>query len=242
LDRLAGKVAVITGAASGIGRASAQLFAEEGAALILVDIDPIPPRPGAIAVNGDVSKEQTALEVSQAARSAFRSIHVLLNCAGTDLLAPLSATSIEQWDKIMDVNVKSVFLMSKYTVPLMSERGASIINVSSAAGISPIANRPAYIASKGAVIALTKALALDLAPSIRVNCICPGAVDTPLLHSSLHASPDYQAARNAVEARYPLARIARPEEIAGVAAFLASDAASYITGAAIPVDGGRSMA
>jgi NAD(P)-dependent dehydrogenase (short-subunit alcohol dehydrogenase family) len=120
----------------------------------------------------------------------------------------------------------------------MRETGASIVNISSAAGISPIRNRPAYIASKGGMIALTKALALDLAPAIRVNCICPGAVDTPLLQSSIHSDTD----RESVKARYPLSRIAQPQEIASVAAFLASDGASNMTGATIPVDGGRSMA
>ena len=238
MERLSGKVAVITGAASGIGRASAELFAELGAKLILVDINAIPfDDPGrVIALTGDVAEERTAMEVADAAR-VFGGVDVLLNSAGADLAASLAATSVEQWDRILNVNVKGVFLMCKHTVPLMRRRGASIINISSAAGIIPIANRPAYIASKGAVIALTKALALDLAPSIRVNCICPGAVETPLLQSSIHSPAD----RDAVLARYPLGRIAEPKEIATVAAFLASDGASFMTGATIPVDGGRSM-
>jgi NAD(P)-dependent dehydrogenase (short-subunit alcohol dehydrogenase family) len=248
LDRLAGKVAVITGAASGIGRASAEVFATEGARLILVDVDRVGLSSVASElgsrvqlVEGDVANEQTAIRVSGLAKSDGRSIHVLVNCAGVDLAAPIEATSASQWDGIMDVNLKSVFLMCKHTIPLLAKSGASIINVASAAGISPVPNRPAYIASKGAVIALSRSLALDLAPSIRVNCICPGAVETPLLESGLKASPDYQAARRAVQARYPLGRIAQPAEIAAVAAFLASDAASYMTGATIPVDGGRSM-
>jgi 3-oxoacyl-[acyl-carrier protein] reductase len=191
-----------------------------------------------MAVCGDVSEERTAIEIARLATQEFGGVHVLLNCAGIDLAAPLAEVTVDQWDKIMAVNLRSVFLMCKHIVPLMREAGASIINVSSAAGISPIANRPAYIASKGAVIALTKALALDLAPSIRVNCICPGAVETPLLRSSIHSD----AEREAVRARYPLGRIAQPEEVASVAAFLASDGASNVTGATIPVDGGRSMA
>ncbi|MGD1097020.1 MAG: SDR family oxidoreductase [Bryobacteraceae bacterium] len=235
MDSLSGKVAVITGAASGIGRASVELFAELGAKLILVDLQP---SSGHMAVCGDVSEERTAIEIARLATQEFGGVHVLLNCAGIDLAAPLAEVTVDQWDKIMAVNLRSVFLMCKHIVPLMREAGASIINVSSAAGISPIANRPAYIASKGAVIALTKALALDLAPSIRVNCICPGAVETPLLRSSIHSD----AEREAVRARYPLGRIAQPEEVASVAAFLASDGASNVTGATIPVDGGRSMA
>jgi 3-oxoacyl-[acyl-carrier protein] reductase len=238
VERLSGKVAVITGAASGIGRASAELFAELGAKLILVDLQPFQFGSGHTSLCVDVSEERTAIEVARIAMQEFGGVHVLLNSAGIDVAAPLAETTVEQWDKIMSVNLRSVFLMCKHVVPLMRESGASIVNISSAAGISPIRDRPAYIASKGGMIALSKALALDLAPAIRVNCICPGAVDTPLLQSSLHSD----AARESVRARYPLGRIAQPEEIASVAAFLASDGASNVTGATIPVDGGRSMA
>lgn len=238
MESLSGKVAVITGAASGIGRASAELFAQLGAKLILVDLQASEVGPGHTILRGDVSEERTAVEVGRVAAQEFGRVHVLVNNAGIDLVAPLAETTAEQWDKIMNVNLRSAFLMCKHIVPLMCEAGASIVNVSSAAGISPIRNRPAYIASKGGMIALTKALALDLAPAIRVNCICPGAVETPLLQSSLHSDAD----RETVRARYPLGRIAKPDEIASVAAFLASEGASNVTGATIPVDGGRSMA
>jgi NAD(P)-dependent dehydrogenase (short-subunit alcohol dehydrogenase family) len=238
MESLSGKVAVITGAASGIGRASAELFADLGAKLILVDTQASPFGPVHTILRGDVAEEGTAVEVARIAMHDFGAVHILVNCAGIDLAGSLADTTAEQWDRIMSVNLRSVFLMCKHLVPLMRDAGASIVNVSSAAGISPIRNRPAYIASKGGIIALTKALALDLAPAIRVNCICPGAVDTPLLQSSLHSEAD----RETVRARYPLGRIAKPEEIAGVAAFLASESASNVTGAAIPVDGGRSMA
>jgi NAD(P)-dependent dehydrogenase (short-subunit alcohol dehydrogenase family) len=238
VERLSGKVAVITGAASGIGRASAELFVELGAKLILVDLQPSQSGAGHTRLCGDVSEERTAIEVARVALQEFGGVHVLVNSAGIDLAASLAETTAEQWDKIMSVNLRSVFLMCKHLVPLMRETGASIVNISSAAGISPIRNRPAYIASKGGMIALTKALALDLAPAIRVNCICPGAVDTPLLQSSIHSDAD----RELVRTRYPLGRIAEPQEIASLAAFLASDGASNMTGATIPVDGGRSMA
>lgn len=234
---LSGKIAVITGAASGIGRTAAQLLAELGLKLILVDLQPTPTSAGRFSLCGDVSEERTAIEVARLAQE-FGDVHVLVNSAGIDLAAPLADTTSDQWDKIMSVNLRSVFLMCKHLVPLMHKPGGSIVNISSAAGISPISNRPAYIASKGGVIAFTKALALDLAPSIRVNCVCPGAVDTPLLKSSLHSDAD----RERVRARYPLGRIAQPDEIASVVVFLASDGASNITGATIPVDGGRSMA
>ena len=234
---LSGKVAVVTGAASGIGRAAAQMFFELGAKLILVDLQPSSAGPSDTCVLGDVSEERTAIEAARVAQE-FGDVHVLVNSAGIDLAAPLTETTSAEWDKIMSVNLRSGFLMCKHVVPLMRQSGASIVNISSAAGISPIRNRPAYIASKGGMIAFTKALALDLAPSIRVNCVCPGAVDTPLLQSSLRSDAD----REAVRARYPLGRIVKPEEIASVVAFLASEGASNITGAAIPVDGGRSMA
>ena len=252
MNRLAGKVAVITGAGSGIGRASASLFAAEGASLVLTDVDAASLGSAAeslnaegravVAIQGDIGKEQTALLVTDAARSTFAAIDVLLNCAGIDLVAPITGISAEQWDRVMEVNLKSVFLMVKHAVPLLSRTGASIINVSSAAGISPIPGRPAYIASKGGMIALTRSLALDLAPAIRVNCICPGAVETPLLHWGLKDAPDYDAALRQVIARYPLRRIAEPGEIANAALFLASDESSYMTGTTLAVDGGRSMA
>ncbi len=238
MQSLSGKVVVITGAASGIGCASAELFAELGAKLILVDLQPCHSGAHQTTLRGDVSEERTAVEVARIAMQEFGGVDILVNSAGIDLAASIAETTAEQWDKIISVNLRSVFLMCKHVVPLMRGSGASIVNISSAAGISPIRNRPAYIASKGGIIALTKALALDLAPAIRVNCICPGAVDTPLLQSSLRSDAD----REAVRARYPLGRIAEPEEIAGVSAFLASDDASNITGATIPVDGGRSMA
>ncbi len=168
-------------------------------------------------------------------------IDVLVNCAGIDMNTSLAETSAEQWDEVMAVNVRSAFLACKHVVGFMSARGGAIVNVASAAGISPIANHAAYNASKGALIAFTKSLALDLAPAIRANCVCPGAVDTPLLHSSMNQAADPAAARKAVEARYPLCRIAAAEEIARVAVFLASREASYITGAVVPVDGGRTM-
>ena len=251
MDRLKGKLGVITGAASGIGRASAGQFAAEGADLILVDIDQEGLETaaselrradcGVQTVYGDVSSEDTAKRICALVRSGNGSIDVLVNCAGVDLDASITATSLCQWDKLMDVNLKAVFLICKHAIPLMTKAGASIINIASAAGVSPIPNRPAYIASKGAVIALTRSLALDLAPSIRVNCICPGAVETPLLESGLRGAGDYQSARRMIQSRYPLGRIAEPPEIASVVAFLASDDSSYMTGAIIPVDGGRSM-
>src|SRR2546426_11564585 len=143
----------------------------------------------------------------------------------------------------MGVNVKAMFLLAKHVVPHMTRTGGgSIINVASATALIPIASRPAYNASKGAVIALTKSLALDLAASnIRANCICPGAVNTPLVQAALSKAPDPKGALAAMMARYPLGRLAEPEEIARVVLFLASSHSSYMTGATLAVDGGRTM-
>ncbi len=243
--------AIVTGAASGIGRASAAIFAEEGARLLLVDrdremllrvADDLRKMGSAVeTIVGDLSLESTAVEIAERVRQMGSQIDVLVNCAGIDMNASLAETSAERWDEVMAVNVRSAFLVCKHVVGFLSARGGAIVNIASAAGISPIANHPAYNASKGALIAFTKSLALDLAPAIRANCVCPGAVDTPLLHSSMNQAADPAAARKAVEARYPLRRIAAVEEIARVAVFLASHEASYITGAVVPVDGGRTM-
>ena len=250
MGRLKNKVAVITGAASGIGKATAELFVREGANVVLTDLNNSALEElaailgrngnGVNTISGDVSRESTAEKIAECVRLNFRQVDVILNSAGIDLLAPLLSTSAEQWDKILAVNLKSIFLICKHLVPLM-QNGGAIVNIASATGLVPVANRPAYNTSKGAVVALTKSLALDLAPKIRVNCICPGAVETPLLRSAIEATPDPEATRAAIKARYPIGRIADVQEIASVIAFLASDEASYITGATIPVDGGRTM-
>lgn len=245
------QVAVITGAASGIGRASARLFADNGARLVLADLNEqalsefeIELREAGLEVStivGDVSDSRVAERIVGSSKQ-FGAINVLFNNAGIDLHASLEETKESDWDRIMNVNLRSVFLLSKAAIPLMSTDGsASIINTSSAAGIYPISGRPAYVASKGAVIALTKAMALDLAPGIRVNCICPGAVETPLLESSMGESLNRETARETVRCRYPLGRLAQPEEIGETALFLASKLSSYITGATIAVDAGRTM-
>jgi NAD(P)-dependent dehydrogenase (short-subunit alcohol dehydrogenase family) len=204
-NSLFNKVAIITGAASGIGRATAKLFAENGAKLILCDSNARgmadleeelrTKRTETVSVIGDVSESMAVLEIVRAV-GQFGCTNILFNNAGIDLHASLEDTREADWDRIMNVNLKAVFLVSKAVIPFMSSDGtASIVNTSSAAGLYPINDRPAYIASKGAVIALTRAMALDLAPrSIRVNCICPGAVETPLLHGSMDAA-NLEAAR-----------------------------------------------
>ena len=201
--RLAGKVAVITGAASGIGRASALRFAREGAHV--------------------------------------RRLDVLLNNAAVQVFGTIPETSTSDWHKVLDVNLKGVYLGCKYAIPAMvAAGGGSVVNMSSTLGLVGDPAMPAYGATKGGIIAMTKAMAQAHGrQGIRVNCICPGDVDTPIVQEYFDQQPDPAAARRQVTACYALGRIAQPEEIANVALFLASDESSFLTGAAIVVDGGQ---
>lgn len=243
---------MVTGAASGIGEAVARALLDEGARVGLMDINRerlaatvrslSRPRGEVIELAGDASDESTVEALVRKTFQAHGRLDVLVNSAGIDIEASIVETRVEDWDRIMAVNVRSMFLTCKHSVPYLSQAPAgAIVNISSGAGLVPVAGRPAYNASKGAVVSLTKSLALDLAPAIRANCICPGAVETPLLMDAIGKSPDPEATLARVVNRYPLKRIAKPEEIARAALFLASSEATYITGVALAVDGGRTL-
>lgn len=239
---------VITGAASGIGRAAALAFAAEGAELALIDGDAeklsqVAREIGSIATKARLTSIRLGDEASAKralATLGLERIHALVNCAGIDLAAGLLQSSEEEVKAIFSVNMLAPFFLCKHAVPLMTAGGV-IVNVASAAGLVPIPGRPAYVASKGALIAFTRSLALDLAPHIRVNCVCPGAIDTPLLRSSIRSAADADEAMRAVVDRYPLKRLGEADEIARAILFLASPEARYITGAALAVDGGRTL-
>ncbi len=248
--RLQGKVALITGAASGIGRASALLFAKEGAAVTVVDVnekaskevvEEIGEKGGqAFFAKADVTSAADCQHAVRAVAEKFGALHILFNNAGTIRRASVIDLSEEEWDRVMEVNVKSIFLMSKFAVPVMEKSGGgSIINTASGWGLAGGPKAAAYCASKGAVVLLTKAMAIDHGPqNIRVNCICPGDTDTPMLRSEaqqLGADPG-RFLREA--AQRPLQRVGTPQEIAQAALYLASDAASFVTGTAMVVDGG----
>ena len=249
--RLKGRVAVVTGSGSGIGRASAVLFAKEGAKVVVVDcvregglktVDMISNIGGeSVFVEADVSKTADVQGMVRSALKKFGRIDIVFNNAGINLEKAVTDTSEQEWDKIMDVNLKGVFLCSKYAIPEMIRGGGGvIINTASIRGLVGQYHESAYCASKGGVVLLTRAMALDYGcHNIRVNCICPGAILTPLTQAFLDSSPDPEREVQETLKKIPLGRMGEPEDVARVALFLASDESAYLTGLAIPVDGGR---
>jgi len=250
MGSLAGKRALITGAASGIGRATALLFAREGAAVSIVDLDEVGAKVVAqivedeggqvIFVRCDVTQPADCQRAVEETVGNFGGLDILFNCAGIVRRATVLETTETEWDRVMAVNVKSIFLLSKSAIPLMAEAGGGvIINVGSGWGLVGGPKAAAYCASKGAVVLLTKAMAIDHGTqNIRVNCICPGDTDTPMLRDEARqlGTPTDQFLVDAAER--PLKRLGTPEDIAQAALYLASDASSFVTGAALVVDGG----
>lgn len=248
--RLEGKVALITGAGSGIGRASAVRFAAEGARVVVVDWKPEGGREtvdliqaqgqAAIFVEADVSQEADSQRMVACAVESFGRLDILFNNAAVQVFGTIPETSTSDWHKVIDVNLKGVYLGCKYAVPQMiAQGGGCIVNMSSALGLVGDPTMPAYGATKGGILAMTKSMAQAHGrQNIRVNCICPGDVETPLVTEYFDRQPDPVEARRQVAAHYALGRIARPEEIAQVAAFLVSDESSFLTGTAIIADGG----
>ncbi len=244
------KIALITGAGSGIGRATALLFAREGASVVAVDLneaagnqvaDEISNSGGrAIFIQADVSQYGDCQRIVKGAVAAFGGVDILFNNAGIIRRTTVLDLSEEDWDRIIDVNVKSVFLMCHFAVPMMIQAGGgSIINMASGWGLAGGAKAAVYCASKGAVVLLTKAMAVDHGPqNIRVNCICPGDTDTGMLRNEAQQLGEKEKGFLAESARRPLGRIGTPEEIAKAALYLAGEESSFVTGAALVVDGG----
>ena len=247
--RLQGRVALITGGTEGMGFATAELFLEEGAKVVITGRSEEKGRRalrklskhGAVEfVRGDVSRSVDARRMVDRTVKWFGRLDILFNNAGVYLEKFAEDTTEEEWDRVLDINVKGTFLVTKFAIPHMKkQRRGSIINNSSDAGI--IGNRacPAYCASKGAITVMTKAMALDYAKfNIRVNCVNPGIIDTPMLEREGRASRDAEAYLRSSDEVQPIGRVGRPEEVANAVLFLASDEASFITGTALSVDGG----
>lgn len=237
--RLAGKTALITAAGQGIGRATAELFAAEGATVWATDINAtaLESLPGCRTRRLDV---RDPADIA-AASAEIGGIDVLFNCAGIVTGGNILECTEDEWDLSFDINVKAMFRMIRTFLPGMIERGGgSIINMSSvASSIKGVPNRFIYGASKAAVLGLTRAVAADfVTKGIRVNAICPGTVDTPSLHDRLRATGDYEGAWASFTARQPMGRVGAPQEIAALALYLASDESAFTTGHAHVIDGG----
>jgi meso-butanediol dehydrogenase / (S,S)-butanediol dehydrogenase / diacetyl reductase len=250
MQRLSGKMAFVTGGGTGIGRTCALLFAREGAKVAVVGrrrepLDKVAQEiiaegHDALAVECDVAKESSVARAIDAAEERFGGLNVIVNNAGTLYVGTAEETSEEDWSRVMAVNLTGTFLVSRAAVPVLRRAGGgSIVNMGSYLGLVGLKHRAAYCASKGGVTLLTKAMALDhAAEKIRVNCICPALVETEMALSGIARMPDPVAYRKQRESQIPMGRAGKPEEVAELALFLASDESAWMTGNAIAIDGG----
>ncbi|QFI68724.1 SDR family NAD(P)-dependent oxidoreductase [Sinorhizobium alkalisoli] len=243
MQRFANKVALITGASTGIGLETIKRIRDEGGTVFAahrrgkIDIESV------ASVSLDVTDEENwARAIAEVVAAAGR-LDILVNNAGARESGAVEETSLEQWHRLIDTNLTSIFLGCRAAVPAIRQAGGgAIVNVGSITGIRGTENMVAYSASKSGVTSMTSSLALDLArDNIRVNAVCPAAIRTRMVTNWLDAAEDTDAAEAVVLAKHPMGRIGRPDEVASVIAFLASDDASFMTGMSIPVDGGRSI-
>lgn len=252
VGRLMGKTAVISGVASGIGALAWRRFCEEGASVVGIDINESAGKQLAdeLRANGhdgefftaDVTSKEAIDSLAALIRDRFGGLDILYNNAGINLARPLLETTEAEWDNVHNVDLKSTFLMMKAFAPLMQDRPASIINTASMGGLVAYDNMAAYCAAKGGLIMLTKAAALELAPAVRVNVICPTLIDTPMSRRFVGDLPlEFDQVWKAFEGGHPLGRIGKPEDVVPLAVYLASDESLMMTGVALPVDGGWSI-
>jgi NAD(P)-dependent dehydrogenase (short-subunit alcohol dehydrogenase family) len=255
-NKLEGKVAFVTGAGSGIGRATALAFAREGASVAVADISEqdnqetvrmIEEEEGeqlggrALAVKCDVSKVEDVRSALDKTIETFGRLDIAFNNAGIEyIIKPAAEVTEEEWDRIMDIDLRGVFLCMKYEIPLMLKQGGgAIVNTSSGAGVKGFKGGAAYVAAKHGVVGLTKAAALDYAESnIRINAVCPGIIDTRMMQRFSGGTPE---GRQAVIVQEPVGRMGTPDEIAASVVWLCSDAASFVVGSALVVDGGQTV-
>lgn len=250
MSKVQDRAAIVTGAASGIGRAVARLLAAEGAPVALVDLDAagadavtreiLAAGGRAIAVVADVTADADCRRAVEACATAFGPPRILVNSAGLVRRTTVVETPEAEWDLVMGVNVKAIYLLGRHAIPAMAAAGGgAIVNVGSGWGIKGGPRAASYCASKGAVVNLTRAMAIDHGPEgIRVNCVCPGDTDTPLLRSEADQLGEDLAAFLATSAERPIHRLGTPEDTAQAVLYLASDAASWVTGTTLVVDGG----
>jgi NAD(P)-dependent dehydrogenase (short-subunit alcohol dehydrogenase family) len=236
-----GKVAIVTGAAGGVGSAVTRRLVDGGASVVASDLRSLgDAADGVLEVRGDASQTETADRAVETALERFGRVDILVNNAGHIVYKTILDTSDGDWDRVMAVNVRSMFVHCRAVIPVMQRNGGgAIVNVASISGLIGIPGLTAYTASKGAVVQLTRQLAVEWAAErIRVNAVAPGALDTPFLTDFVAAQDDPEGVAAAIQAQHPLGRWGTPEEIAHSIAFLASDAASFVTGAVLTADGG----
>lgn len=244
--RLDGRTALVTGGASGIGEATSRLFTEAGASVIIVDLDLERAEslssqlPGSSVYQCDISDELAIQEV-------FRHIprlDVLVNNAGIGLVGGIEDTSLADFQRLMRVNVEGMFLVTRSAIPLILASHGNIVNIGSVAGLVGIKKRFAYCATKGAVVAMTRQIAVEYPKQLRINCICPGTVDTPFVEGYLekYHKDEKDQVRQELNLRQPVGRLGRPDEIAHMALYLASDAAGFVHGSIVTIDGGWTAA
>jgi NAD(P)-dependent dehydrogenase (short-subunit alcohol dehydrogenase family) len=241
---LTGSCAIVTGAAGGVGRATVAALREAGAAVVAEDIDPgvqelAEGDDRVAALVGDVAEAAVAQRAVALARERFGALDLLVNNAALFLLKSILDTTDEEWDRLMRANVRGAFVHARAALPALAERRGSIVNVASVAGVVGAPGQATYSATKGAIVQLTRQLAVEFAPQgIRVNAVGPGAIDTPFVARSLGVAAEDRPVPPEVVASHPLGRVAEPREIAGVIAFLASPLAGFMTGAIVMADGG----
>ncbi len=244
--RLDGRIALITGGASGIGAATARVLTEAGASVIIVDLDESKAREVSAALSGSAYRCFDITDESAVERefTAIPKLDILINCAGIGLVGNVAETGLTDFERLFRVNVTGTFLVTKHALPRLLEVRGSIVNIGSVAGMIGVKRRFAYCATKGAVLAMTRQLAVDFPTELRVNCISPGTVETPFVEGYLqkYHAHELDKTRGELSARQPIGRLGRPEEVAYLALYMCAAESDFMNGAVVPIDGGWTAA